>query len=201
VFSYTRRVERLGILGGTFDPVHVAHVAVAAAARDELDLDRVLVVVARDPWQKRGRVCAPADARFEMVVAALEGNDRLEASRLELDRPGPTYTVDTVESVRREAPDADLFLVVGGDVAAGLDSWHRAADLRDEVTLAVVDRDGAGAGEPPPGWRRVRVQMARLDVSSTEIRRRVAAGEPMDGLMPPAAEQVLRTRGLYTGGQ
>jgi nicotinate-nucleotide adenylyltransferase len=194
-------VERLGILGGTFDPVHVAHVAAATAARDELDLDRVLVVVARDPWQKRGRVCAPADARFEMVAAAVEGIDGLEASRLELDRPGPTYTVDTVETLRREAPDGELFLVVGGDVAARLDSWHRAADLRDEVTVAIVDRDGADAGDPPPGWRSVRVRMARLDVSSTDIRRRVAAGESVDGLIPPAAERVLRTRGLYTGGQ
>jgi nicotinate-nucleotide adenylyltransferase len=181
--------------------VHVAHLAVATAARDELELDRVLVVVARDPWQKRGRVCAPADARFEMVAAAVEGIDRVVASRLELDREGPTYTVDTVDIVRRETPDAAVFLVVGADVAAGLDSWHRAADLRDAVTVAIVDRDDPGAGGPPPGWRSVRVHMPRLDVSSTEIRRRIAAGESVDGLIPPAAEQVLRARGLYTGRQ
>jgi nicotinate-nucleotide adenylyltransferase len=194
-------VERLGILGGTFDPVHVAHLAAATAARDELDLDRVLVVVARDPWQKRGQVCAPADARFDMVAAAVAGIDGLVASRLELDRAGPTYTVDTVAALRREAPDRTLFLVVGGDVAAGLDSWHRAADLREAVTVAVVDRDDAAAGETPPGWRTVPVRMPRLDVSSTEIRRRIAAREPVDGLIPPAAERVLRARGLYTGHQ
>jgi nicotinate-nucleotide adenylyltransferase len=192
-------VERLGILGGTFDPVHVAHLAAATAARDELGLDGVLVVVARDPWQKRGRVCAPADARFDMVVAAVDGVDGLAASRIELDRGGPTYTVDTVESLRREVPDRELFLVVGGDVAAGLDSWHRPADLRAAVTVAVVDRDGAGGA--PPGWRTVRVRMPRLDVSSTEIRRRIAAGESVEGLIPAAAEQVLRARGLYTGAQ
>jgi nicotinate-nucleotide adenylyltransferase len=201
VFSYTRRVERLGILGGTFDPVHVAHLAAAAAARDELGLDRVLVVVARDPWQKRDRVCAPADARFEMVAAALDGMDGLVASRIELDRPGPTYTIDTVETLRRDAAGSDLYLVVGGDVAAGLDSWHRAADLRDAVTVAVVDRDDADAGGPPLGWQTVRVHMPRIDVSSTAIRRRIAAGEPVDGLVPAAAERVLRARGLYTGGQ
>jgi nicotinate-nucleotide adenylyltransferase len=187
------------MLGGTFDPVHMAHLAAATAARDELALDRVLLVVARDPWQKRGRVCAPADARFDMVVAAVEGIDRVAASRIELDRPGPTYTVDTVETLRREAPDRDLFLVVGGDVAAGLDSWHRAGDLCETVTVAVVDRDGSGGA--PPGWRTVPVPMPRLDVSSTEVRRRIAAGESVTGLIPAAAERVLRARGLYTGEQ
>jgi nicotinate-nucleotide adenylyltransferase len=194
-------VERLGILGGTFDPVHVAHLAAATAARDALTLDRVLVVVAADPWQKREQVCAPADARFEMVAAAVDGIEGLEASRIELDRSGPTYTIDTVEDLRRDVPDRLLFLIVGGDVAARLDSWHRAADLRDLVTVAVVDREDGAAGAPPPGWRTVRVPMARIDVSSTELRRRIAAGEPVDGLVPAAAERVLRARGLYTGAQ
>lgn len=198
-FSYTRRVERLGILGGTFDPVHVAHVAAAMAARDTLDLDRILVVVARDPWQKSDRVCAPADARFEMMAAAVEGIDRLTPSRIELDRPGPTYTIDTIEALRHEAPTAELYLVVGSDVAAGLDSWHRAADLRRQVIVAVVDRDEDAAAGAPPGWRTVSVRMPRLDVSSTELRRRIAAGEPVGGLIPAAAERVLRSRGLYTG--
>jgi nicotinate-nucleotide adenylyltransferase len=200
VFSYTRRVKRLGILGGTFDPVHVAHIAAATAARDALELDLVLMVVARDPWQKRGRVCAPADARFDMVAAAVEGIDGLAASRIELDRPGPTYTVDTVEALRHEDSDRELFLIIGGDVAAGLDSWHRAADLRDAVAVAMVDRDGS-VGAPPQGWRAVSVHMPRLDVSSTEIRRRIAAGDSVDGLLPPAAERVLRARALYTGRQ
>ena len=106
-FSYTRTVERLGILGGTFDPVHVAHLAAAAAARDQLGLDRVLVVVAGDPWQKRGRVCAPAEDRYEMVAAAIEGVAGLEASRIEIDRAGPTYTVDTVEGLLRRSRSAN----------------------------------------------------------------------------------------------
>ena len=147
-----RPVERLGILGGTFDPVHVAHLAAAAAARDQLDLARVLVVVAGDPWQKRGRVGAPAEARFEMVAAAIDGVDRLEASRLEIDRPGPTYTIDTVEGLA-QAPDRELFLIVGSDVAASLDTWHRADALRAAVTLAIVDREDVAPSIPPPGWR------------------------------------------------
>jgi nicotinate-nucleotide adenylyltransferase len=191
-------VERLGILGGTFDPVHVAHLAAAAAARDQLRLDRVLVVVAGDPWQKRGRVLAPAEARFEMVAAALDGVDRLVASRLELDREGPTYTIDTVESLRSDR-QRELFLVVGSDVAASIDTWHRSEDLRDAVTLALVDREDVAPSIPPAGWQARRVHMPRLDVSSTDLRGRIAAGESVDFLVPPPAARILRARGLYTG--
>ena len=193
-----RPVERLGLLGGTFDPVHIAHLVAAVAARDQLKLDRVLVVVAGDPWQKRGRVCAPAEARFEMVAAAIEGVARLEASRIEIDREGPTYTVDTVETLLATG-DCELFLIVGSDVAASLDSWHRASDLQASVTLAVVDREDVAPSIPPAGWRSVRVHMPRLDVSSTDLRRRIAAGESVDFLVPWPAAQVLRQRGLYTG--
>ncbi len=198
-------MERLGILGGTFDPVHVAHLAAASAARDELGLAPVLVVVAGDPWQKRGRVCAPAEVRFEMVAAAIDGVEGIEVSRLEIDRAGPTYTVDTVEALRGEPSERELFLIVGSDVAASVDTWHRADDLRAAVTLAIVDREGvAPSASPlaaPPGWRSVWVHMPRLDVSSTELRRRVAAGESVDFLIPPPAARVLRARGLYTGGR
>jgi nicotinate-nucleotide adenylyltransferase len=199
LFSYTRRVERLGILGGTFDPVHVAHLVAASAARCQLELTRVLVVVAGDPWQKRGRVCAPAEARFEMVAAAIDGVDGLEASRLEIDRAGPTYTIDTVETLRREIPSRELFLIVGRDVAASVDTWHRADDLRAAVSLAIVDREDGTASTSPPGWRCRAVHMPRLDVSSTDVRRRIAAGESVDFLVPPPAARVLRARGLYTG--
>ncbi len=192
-------MERLGILGGTFDPVHVAHLAAAAAARDQLELARVLVVVAGDPWQKKGRVCAPAESRFDMVVGAIEGVERLEPSRLEIDRAGPTYTVDTVDALRDEMPERELFLIVGSDVAASIDGWHRADDLRDAVTLALVDREDVAPSSPPPGWRTVRVHMPRLDVSSTDLRRRIAAGESVDFLVPPPAARIIRSRGLYTG--
>jgi nicotinate-nucleotide adenylyltransferase len=191
-------VERLGILGGTFDPVHVAHLAAAAAARDQLRLDRVLVLVAGDPWQKRGRDLAPAEVRFEMVAAALEGVEGLVASRLEIDRAGPTYTIDTVELLRADSA-CELFLIVGGDVAVSLESWHRASDLRDAVTLAVVDREDVAASIPPAGWRAEHVHMPRLDVSSTDLRRRIAAGESVEFLVPPPAARILRARALYTG--
>ena len=192
-------MERLGILGGTFDPVHVAHLVAAAAARDQLGLDRVLVVVAGDPWQKQGSVGASGRGPVRDGRRRDRGRRRLEASRIEVDRAGPTYTIDTVETLLQADHDRELFLIVGSDVAASLDSWHRADDLRAAVTLAVVDREDVAPSIPPAGWRCVRVHMPRLDVSSTDLRRRIAAGESVDFLVPPPAARVLRQRGLYTG--
>jgi nicotinate-nucleotide adenylyltransferase len=189
-------VERLGILGGTFDPVHVAHLAAACAARHQLELASVLLLVAGEPWQKRGAVVAPAEARFAMVAAAVDGVDGLEASRIEIDRDGPTYTIDTVEAL--STPERDLYLILGTDVARKLDTWHRVEDLRALVTLAIVDREGDAIEDAPDGWRVVRVTMPRLDVSSTDLRRRVAAGEPVEFLVPLPAVRVLRERCLYT---
>ena len=186
--------EKIGILGGTFDPVHVGHLMDASAARYQLGLDRVLVVPARDPWQKHGTVIAPAEIRFEMLAAALDGAAGLEASRIELERDGPTYTIDTVEQLG--APGRELVLVMGSDVAATLDSWHRVDELRELVTLAIVDRHDASV-PGPEGWRVVRVSVPQLQLSSTDLRRRVAAGEPIDFLVPMPAVRVLRAHGLY----
>jgi nicotinate-nucleotide adenylyltransferase len=186
--------EKIGILGGTFDPVHVGHLMDACAARHQLGLDRVLVVVARDPWQKQGTVVANAEQRFEMLTAALDGVEGLEASRIELDRDGPTYTVDTVEQLT--APGREIVLVMGSDVAVALDSWKRVDRLRELATLAIVDRDDEALPDPE-GWRVVRVGVPRLQLSSTDLRRRVAAGEPIEFLVPMPAVRVLRGYGLY----
>jgi nicotinate-nucleotide adenylyltransferase len=187
-------VERIGVLGGTFDPVHVGHLMDASAARHQLALDRVLVVVARDPWQKRDRVLAPAEVRYEMVVAALDGVEGLEASRIELERDGPTYSIDTVETL--EAPGRELFLIVGSEVAAGMPTWHRVDELRARVTLSIVDRDTTPF-PAPDGWRTARVSVPRLELSSTDLRDRVAAGAPIDFLVPVPAVRILRAHGLY----
>jgi nicotinate-nucleotide adenylyltransferase len=188
------RRERIGILGGTFDPVHVGHLMDAAASRHQLALDRVLVVVARDPWQKRDRVLAPAEVRYDMVEAALDGVDGLEASRIELERDGPTYSIDTVEALA--TPDRDLFLIVGSEVAAGMPSWHRVDDLRERVTLAIVDRESTPF-PAPSGWRTTRVAVPRLELSSTDLRERIAAGAPIDFLVPTRAARILRAHKLY----
>lgn len=189
---------RLGVLGGTFDPVHVGHLVAAAGARHALDLDLVLLVVANRPWQKEDvRPVTPAEDRFAMVAAAVGGTDGIAASRLELDRGGLSYTADTVAELHDQYPLAELFLIVGGDVAAALDSWVRREELHAAVTLAVVSRTGAQTPLPGPPWRAVAVEIPRLDVSSSDLRQRVLDGRPLDGLVPPAALHELRHRGLY----
>ena len=192
--------ERLGIFGGTFDPVHVGHLVAAMEARFQLELDRVLFVVARDPWQKRGQVVAPAAARFEMVAAAIEGVDGFEASTIELDRPGPTYTIDTVDRARG-ARIVTSSSIVGADAAAGLDAWERADELRGAVTVAVLARATDAEPEPLTGWDVRPVTMPRIDVSSTALRARIARGVPIDFLVPAGAIRVLRDRRLYTPGE
>lgn len=189
---------RIGIFGGTFDPVHSAHLEVAEAVRDALELDRMLLVVANQPWQKEGeRPLTPAEDRFAMVAAAVEDRPALEASRVELDRGGPSYTIDTVRQLHRAHPGAELFLVVGSDVVPTLPTWHDEEALRGAVTLAVVGRPGAPAAPPPAGWRAVPTPTSPSDLSSTELRRRLEAGEPVDGAVPEAVIRCIRQRGLY----
>jgi len=193
------RAERLGILGGTFDPPHLGHVAAAVACRDTLELDRVLFVVANDPWQKSPlHPISPAQDRLAMVAAAIEGVERTEVSRMEVDRGGPSYTVETVEALGTTRPPPEQFLIVGADVVATLPTWHRADDLARSVTVAVVARPGVEAPSAPPGWRLELVEGANVDVSSSEVRALVAAGRPIGGLVPPAVERCIRARGLYS---
>ncbi|MFN8037222.1 MAG: nicotinate-nucleotide adenylyltransferase [Acidimicrobiia bacterium] len=187
--------ERLGIFGGTFDPVHVGHVVAAVEVRAALQLDQVLLVVAGDPWQKRGEVVASAADRLAVVRAAVEGVDGIAASDLEVQRTGATYTIDTVQELR--SPSRELFLVVGADVAPRLDTWRDAGTLRQLVTLAIVTREG-DVGDAPEGWTCCRITIPRLDVSSTDLRERLARGRPIDGLVPPGAVRIIRERRLYT---
>jgi nicotinate-nucleotide adenylyltransferase len=191
------RAERIGVLGGTFDPVHTAHVVAAAEVRHVLDLDRVLFVVAGDPWQKRGRVVAPAEARFSLVAAAVADVEGLEASRVELDTGEASVTADTLE--RLAAPGRELHLVLGADAVRNMPTWRRLDDTRDLAAIVVVERDGESGVEPPgPGWRVEHVRIPRLEISSTDVRERLAAGRPIDGLVPPAVVRSIRRLGLYT---
>lgn len=192
--------ERLGLLGGTFDPPHVGHLAAAVEVRWALGLDRVLLVVANDPWQKSGeRTVTPAADRLALTRALAEGVPGVEASDLEIVRGGPSYTIDTVEHLRREDPAAELFVVVGRDAAAGLPTWERAEDLRRGTTFVVVDRGVPDATPLSAGWSFREVAIPRLDVSSTDLRERVAAGRPIDGLVPAGVVSQIDRRGLYRG--
>jgi nicotinate-nucleotide adenylyltransferase len=192
--------ERVGVLGGTFDPVHVAHLVAAADVRAALGLDRVLFVVAGDPWQKRGRVVASAEDRLALVAAAVDGVDGLEPSSIEVDRDGASVTADTLEALR--APERDLFLILGVDAARNMGTWRRLEDTRELCTVVVVERAGERDVTPPgPGWRFEHVTIPRLDVSSTEVRTRLGEGRPIDGLVPPSVVRIIRERGLYAAGR
>ncbi len=157
-------------------------------------------MVANDPWQKSGlRVVTRAEDRYALAEALAEEIPGAEASRLEVDRGGPSYSVDTVEELLARAGEhpVELFLVVGADLVPELASWHRAEDLARLVTLAVVSRPSADATVAPPGWRAVRVDGPQVAVSSSVVRDRLAAGEPVDDLVPAEVIRCIRRRGLY----
>jgi nicotinate-nucleotide adenylyltransferase len=190
--------ERVGVFGGTFDPPHVGHLVTAVNVRWELELDRVLLVVANDPWQKTTArdVSSPED-RLAMCRAAVGEVDGLEVSDLEVRRGGISYTADTLADLQDEERSAELFLILGTDCAAGLPTWERVDEVRKLATVVVVTRPGAEEGLPPPGWDWLRVETPRLDVSSTDLRARVAGGRPLDYLLTPPVIACIEERGLY----
>jgi nicotinate-nucleotide adenylyltransferase len=193
---------RLGIFGGTFDPPHVGHLVTAVNVRHELGLDRVLLVVSNQPWQKVGtREISPADARLAMVEAAVADVEGLEASRIELDAGGPSYTADTLARLLAEDPDRELFVILGADAAAGLLTWERWEEVRDLATVVVVDRPGEPPAEAPAGWRWRRLEVPRLDVSSTDLRARAADGRPLDYLVTHEVADWIEQHHLYRGEQ
>ena len=191
--------ERIGVFGGTFDPPHLGHLAIALDVAHELELDRVLLVVAGDPWQKTAvrSITAAAD-RLAMVRAAADGCPGVEVSDIEIERDGPSYMADTLADLADRHPDAALFLIVGSDAAAGLDTWSRPDAVRNQATTVVVDRGGREGGRPPEGWPHVVVDVPALEVSSSDLRRRVRAGEPIRGLVPRAVADLIESAGHYT---
>lgn len=187
---------RLGVFGGTFDPPHVGHLAVASEVHAALQLDRMLIVPSAVPPHKRGRVRASAEQRLEMVRAAVAGDPRFEVDDLEIRRAGPSYTVDTLRALRERFPASELFFVVGVDQVQELHTWREPDEVARLACLAVVER----GGEPLPEqdrFRLERVPVTRIDVSSTEIRRRVAAGEPVRYLVTEPVREIIEREGLY----
>ncbi len=199
--------ERIGILGGTFDPVHVGHLVAAQAVHEALELHRTLLIPSHVPPHKVGEDMAPASLRIRMVRAAVEGDDRFEVSDLELRREGPSYTLDTLRALAGSHPGARLFLVLGADQWADFGRWHEPRAIASLATLVVMTRRGedpaavdpglpSGAGgEGVPAIRTVAVP--RLDLSSTLIRERIRAGRSVRYMVPEAVRRILDASRLY----
>ena len=189
--------QRIGLFGGTFDPPHVGHLVTAVNVRHALRLDLVILMVANVPWQKAGlRSIAAAEARFAMVQAAVADVAGLAASRVEIDRGGPSYTADTLAFLALEHPGAALFTIVGDDAAAKIETWERHEEVAARSTLVVVDRPGEPV-ELPAGFNWERVEVPRLEVSSTELRDRCRDGRPLDYLVTEPVLEVILSLHLY----
>jgi len=200
-------VARLGILGGTFNPPHVAHLVCAQEARWQLGLELVLLVPARVPPHKEVPGDPGAEARLELCRLAADGEPGVEASREELDRPGPSYTVDTLRRLREARPEDDLTLIVGADMARDLPSWREPEGLVRLARVAVAERAGedreeiaAALAVLEPARPVEFLEMPRLDISSSGIRARVGEGRPIRHLVPQAVEERIRRDGIYAAG-
>lgn len=201
-------------MGGTFDPIHVGHLAVAEEARDALGLERILFVVAGTPPHKAAGAVSPAEDRLAMVELAIAGNPTFEPSRLEIDRPGPSYSADTVvelDRLERAAGRApDLTVIMSAETFHDLPTWHEPETLLDLARVAVVPREGYPAPEPgwlarqlPGGQEETRVDFLegpRLGLSSTALRDRVATGRSIRYLVPDSVAGYIADHALYRPG-
>jgi nicotinate-nucleotide adenylyltransferase len=197
---------RIGILGGTFNPPHLGHLICAQEAYLQLGLDGVTLIPARVPPHKPVEDEPGAEHRLELCRVAIQGDERFDVSDLEVVREGLSYTVDTLEELHSSAPDHELFLIVGGDIAAGLPSWHRAERVLSLATVAVARRRGTsraaveGALSSLPGGERARFfRMPRIGISSTMLRDRVRAGKPIKYYVPDPVERYIYQHRLYAG--
>ena len=195
---------RYGIYGGSFDPIHKGHIAAAAAVRASRGLDRVFLIPAAAPPHKRDGCKAPFADRLEMARLAAAGQPGLEVLDIEGRRPPPSYTVDTVEELRENYPDAEFELLLGADMLADLPTWRRADDLVAEVTVVAFGRPGADpaaaraafAARLGPG-RCVWVEIPQLPAASSDLRERLAAGADAAAWLAPEVEAYIRRHGLY----
>jgi nicotinate-nucleotide adenylyltransferase len=196
---------RVGIVGGTFDPVHVAHLRLAEDARESFALDEVLFIPAGEPWRKSDRSITAAEHRLAMLKLAMADNDNFGISDIELRRGGPTYTADTLEALAGERLDDEFYFIVGVDALTDLPSWHEPERIVAHATLAVAPRElqeinVATLNVPGLAARIEPFPMLRMDVSSSDIRARAAAGRSIRYLVPRAVELYIAEHGLYRTG-
>ncbi len=198
------RIPKLGVLGGTFDPPHYGHLALAETACVQLQLDRVLFVPAGQPPHKPGRPITPAHHRLAMVEAAIAGNPAFALSRVDLERAGPHYTVEMLTFLGWEYPGVELYFLMGGDSLAEFLTWRDPAGVVRQARLAVMRRPGcepdlAALERAVPGIRErlVWLDVPCLDITASDLRRRVRQGLPLRYLVPPPVEAYIRARRLY----
>ncbi len=197
-------MNRLGVLGGTFDPPHYGHLTLAENARVQLGLARVLFVVAGRPPHKPERPVSDDRHRLAMVAAAIADNPAYAVSRVDLDRPGPHYTVETLTLLQQEWPDAELFFLMGGDSLAQLPTWRDPAGVVQRARLATMRRPGYMPDldkleqvVPEIRQRLVWLDAPHLEISSSDLRRRVRVGLPLRYLLPPTVEDYIHAHHLY----
>jgi nicotinate-nucleotide adenylyltransferase len=193
-----RPARRIGVMGGTFDPVHHGHLVAASEVAHNFALDEVIFVPTGQPYQKEARVVSPAEDRYLMTVIATASNPRFSVSRVDIDRPGPTYTIDTLRELHAAGPDDELFFITGADALAEILTWHAVDELFTLAHFVGCTRPGhrlSGAGLPED--KVSLVEIPALAISSTECRARVVAGEPVWYLVPDGVVQYIAKRRLY----
>ncbi len=189
--------QQIGLLGGTFDPPHFGHLLVADQVRTGLELDAVWLVPAGDPWQKSSDgLVTPKHRRLELTRAAVGDTPGLAVSSIEVDRDGPSYTIDTVTTLAATHPNTDWLLIMGADAANGLATWHRHEELAAMVEVVVVDRPGSEP-RPPAPWRWRRVDVPELELSSSDIRSRFSENRSVRFMTPAEVIDRCRALGLY----
>lgn len=190
------RARRIGVYGGTFDPIHLGHLHALAQVVHEFSLDEVLVVPSGESWQKSD--VSPVDARLEMTRLAVQGHPTCRLSMVDADRAGSTYTVDTLAALHAQHPDAEFFFILGDDAYAGIDSWKDSARLTDFAELVVMLRADRREGGGFPAKPRVNLmKIDALPISATEIRKRVRGGDSITGMVPEPVERYIHEHNLY----
>ncbi|MGH3347730.1 MAG: nicotinate-nucleotide adenylyltransferase [Nocardioides sp.] len=193
--------RRVGVMGGTFDPIHHGHLVAASEVQAWFDLDEVVFVPTGDPWQKSDRTVSPAEHRYLMAVIATAANPRFRVSRVDIDRDGPTYTIDTLRDLREQHPDAELYFITGADALADIFTWRDASQLFELAQFVGCTRPGyemdAATLEGIPTDRVTLVEIPALAISSSDCRDRATAGEPVWYLVPDGVVQYIAKHRLY----
>lgn len=191
---------RLGVMGGTFDPVHFGHLVAASEAASAFKLDKVIFVPTGEPWQKQ-TITEPSH-RFNMTKLAIAGNSHFEISSVDVDRPGPTYTVDTLRDIKAQHPDAELFFITGADSISQISTWKDSESIWPLAHLVGVTRPGHSLEVPKSPHGAVSLlEIPALAISSTDIRARVESGKPIDYLLPAHVVDYIKQNDLYRFNQ